>query len=248
MVTSDTKTSFSQRLNVALDEAGVPPKGSGRQIAVAKMFGVSQKGARKWLEGEAIPDTKRLPEIARKLGVQGEWLLTGQGARRNKTSDELNESRTPGVNAFPIADETGEGTIMIPRFCLAASAGGGCWPPDDPIIDRMVFKQSWIRRMFPAVSLAALAVMSVHGDSMSPTLRDGDLMLIDRSVEEIGPEGVYVLTIEGDLYVKRVQREPGQLIIKSDNAMYRTWEVPRGALEQVRVHGRMVYYWRGERG
>ena len=63
-----------------MDRAGVPPKGKGRQVIVGKMFGVSQKGARKWLEGEAIPDTKRIPEIAKKLGVRGEWLLTGMGS------------------------------------------------------------------------------------------------------------------------------------------------------------------------
>lgn len=235
-------TAFSQRLNIALDVAGVPPKGSGRQIVVAKMFGVSQKGARKWLEGEAIPNTKRLPEIARKLGVRGEWLLTGQGPMRTAPPG-------PEVLTSPPTAEAADGeAIVIPRFCIAASAGGGCWPQDDQVVEQITLKQSWLRRMFPAVSLAALAVMSVHGDSMSPTLRDGDLMLIDRSVEEVGPEGVYVLTIEGDLYVKRVQREPGQLIIKSDNTLYRAWEVPRAALDQVRVHGRMVYSWRGERG
>ena len=82
MVTSNPKEEFSRRLNKALDLAGIPPKGRGRQVAVAKMFGVSQKGARKWLEGESIPDTKRLPEIARRLNVRGEWLLTGQGPMR----------------------------------------------------------------------------------------------------------------------------------------------------------------------
>lgn len=43
------------------------------------MFQVSQKGARKWLEGEAIPRTHRLETMARRIGVRGEWLLTGQG-------------------------------------------------------------------------------------------------------------------------------------------------------------------------
>lgn len=46
------------------------------------MFRVSQKGARKWLEGEALPRLSRIPQIAGKCGVNGEWLLTGQGPMR----------------------------------------------------------------------------------------------------------------------------------------------------------------------
>ena len=71
------RLAFAKRLNLACDRAGIPAKGSGRQAAVATLFEVSQKGARKWLEGEAIPNTKRLPAMARMLGVTTEWLLTG---------------------------------------------------------------------------------------------------------------------------------------------------------------------------
>jgi transcriptional regulator with XRE-family HTH domain len=74
------KLAFAKRLNEACDMAGIPPKGKGRQQTIAKMFGVTQKGARKWLEGEAIPETKRIPEISRALRVAGEWLLTGTGS------------------------------------------------------------------------------------------------------------------------------------------------------------------------
>ncbi len=79
----DEKQRFSDRLNQALDEAGVPPKGKGRQQIAGRMFGVSQRGARKWLEAEAIPDTHKLPAIAAKLGIRAEWLLSGTGPMRD---------------------------------------------------------------------------------------------------------------------------------------------------------------------
>lgn len=56
------------------------------------MFGVSQKGARKWLEAEAIPDTKRIPQIADRLGVTAEWLLTGRGDPEQLPRRALNQS------------------------------------------------------------------------------------------------------------------------------------------------------------
>lgn len=106
MVVADPKQEFSDRLNRALDRIGVPPKGKGRQVELAKMFSVSQKGARKWLEGESIPDTKRLPEMTARLNVNGEWLLTGHGpmgplAAPSRQST-ANTSSGPEVRELPL--------------------------------------------------------------------------------------------------------------------------------------------------
>jgi transcriptional regulator with XRE-family HTH domain len=71
------RLAFATRFNLACDRGGIPPKGRGRQRAVGRLFGVSQEAARKWLEGECFPDTKRVPAMARRLGVKAEWLLAG---------------------------------------------------------------------------------------------------------------------------------------------------------------------------
>jgi transcriptional regulator with XRE-family HTH domain len=79
MVTDVERAAFAKRLNQALDELEFPISGAGRQTQLAKMFHVSQKGARKWLVGEAMPSMARLTEMARDLGLSAEWLLTGLG-------------------------------------------------------------------------------------------------------------------------------------------------------------------------
>ncbi len=103
---ADAKT-FAARFNQALDElpAGQRPprKGAGRQSFVARMFHISQKGARKWLEGEAMPRLSRIPQIAGKCGVNGEWLLTGQGAMRPADSD-ANPVNSPASASLIRAD------------------------------------------------------------------------------------------------------------------------------------------------
>jgi hypothetical protein len=80
MVNKNNKKDFSIRFNYILDKAGIPPKGRGRQGVLAKMFGVSDKGARKWIEAESIPRFAMLTQIVLKFkatGVTIEWLLTG---------------------------------------------------------------------------------------------------------------------------------------------------------------------------
>lgn len=79
MIEVDEKKIFSERLNIALDIAGFPKKGKGRQLQLAALFGVSQESARKWLVGKNFPDTKRIPEIAKRLNVNVQWLLVGVG-------------------------------------------------------------------------------------------------------------------------------------------------------------------------
>lgn len=74
------KQRFSANLNALLDHVGFPEKGRGRQAALAKQFDISQKGARKWLEAEAIPIMTRINEIVsayRETGVTPDWLLLG---------------------------------------------------------------------------------------------------------------------------------------------------------------------------
>ena len=77
--------SFANRLNEICDDMGIPPKGKNRQAEFAKLMHVSQKGARKWLEGEGMPTMHRCIQIAIWAGVAVEWLITGRGEKRPKS-------------------------------------------------------------------------------------------------------------------------------------------------------------------
>jgi len=82
MDSSAEKLAFAERLNALCDEMKVPPKGQARQSTVAGIFEVTQKGARKWLEGEGYPSLDMARRIAVWGNVQIEWLLTGRGLKR----------------------------------------------------------------------------------------------------------------------------------------------------------------------
>lgn len=77
----DEKAAFSKRLNEICDDKDVPPKGENRQSTLGKKFGVSQKGARKWLEGEGFPSIEKLIAIAKWGDIAFEWLVTGRGSK-----------------------------------------------------------------------------------------------------------------------------------------------------------------------
>lgn len=74
--TDKIKEDFAKRINKAMDSKGYPIRGRARVLS--KQFDVSDKGAGKWLKGESIPETSKLPLIASFLGVTTEWLMNGK--------------------------------------------------------------------------------------------------------------------------------------------------------------------------
>jgi phage repressor protein C with HTH and peptisase S24 domain len=68
-----------------------------------------------------------------------------------------------------------------------------------------------------------LAVIAVDGDSMEPTLRQGDLVLVDfGQTRPQRQDGIYVIRTDGGLQVKRLQVEVAttRVTILSDNERY----------------------------
>ena len=87
MTNDEELTAFSARLNAVCDDMKVPPKGQARQTALAKIFSVSQNGARKWLEGEGYCSISMGKRIAAWANISFDWLMTGLGDKRTGGGD-----------------------------------------------------------------------------------------------------------------------------------------------------------------
>lgn len=83
-----------------------------------------------------------------------------------------------------------------------------------------------------------LALLYVEGDSMEPTLRRGDIVLCSSCGYE--GEGLYAIQYNGDAYVKRIYKQGGNYVIKSDNLLYPQMEEPFGS-DALAIIGRVLY-------
>ena len=83
---------FSDRLNAALDDAGVPQKGMGRQSTLVRMLGISHRVAKKWLDGSEFPPTSKMVKLSTLLDVRSNWLFSGQGVMRDDIRNNHSES------------------------------------------------------------------------------------------------------------------------------------------------------------
>ncbi len=130
--------------------------------------------------------------------------------------------------------------VDVPRLALGASAGPGALGHDEQAIGAFRFARSWLRGQ--GLDPRRLSAIAVDGDSMEPTLRGGDEILVDTAPRPLR-DGVHVVRVDGALLVKRLETgRPGSIVLKSDNPAYDP--IALGPAD-VTVVGRVV--WKGGR-
>lgn len=136
--------------------------------------------------------------------------------------------------------------VEVPTMDVTASMGPGSEPPGVEIIaSSMILETAWLRRTVAMTELANLRIITGRGESMSPTIRHGDLLMVDIGAPDVSYDAVYVLFISGQLLIKRIQRELDGLRIISDNPKYKEILVPDEMQERIQILGRVVYVWNG---
>jgi hypothetical protein len=133
----------------------------------------------------------------------------------------------------------GAGLRLVPKLAVGASAGGGALTDLEALAGKVGFDETWLRQM--GLDPAGLSLIRVLGDSMQPTLNDGDDIMVDTAGANRPPKkGIHVLRLDGTLMVKRlVPGKGGTLTILSDNPDYAAIEDVDAA--DVAVIGRVVW-------
>ena len=203
---------------------------------------------RVWKEG-AIPTADYLVKIQEVTGCDLNWLLTGKGL------PYLDKASTESIGAFPVSN-TSSGAVdtlgnpvdlrefvFIPRYSVEAAAGHGHNVDEEKPLFCMAFRRYWIEN-YVTRQTDKLSVIAVKGDSMEGILNHGDNILINHAETE-PRDGLYVLRIGNDLFVKRVQRMPGKLLVTSANPHYAPFEIDLSHTDDdIAIVGRVEWFGR----
>src|SRR6056297_2999388 len=167
----------------------------GMSVAdVAREAGVNRSFVYDILRGRSqVPNLEKLARIATVVKVELDWLLAGKG-------------RVEGGD--PITEEYHNDFVAIQYAAARPSMGGGAIVADEERTGRdFHFRRAWIRdRLRAAPSM--MRVMDVQGDSMTPTLIDGDVVLVDMNQRSPVPPGIFVLHDGMGLVAKRLEYVP----------------------------------------
>src|SRR4051794_36140464 len=131
--------------------------------------------------------------------------------------------------------------INIKRHPVFASAGPGSIVNEGLGKPYMAFDERGVKAL-TATSPERLSIVRVEGDSMSPTLNDGDDILVDLGdCGERMRDGIYVLRVDDAVVVKRLALNPmgRRVTVQSDNPAYPDW--PDCGFDEIHCIGRVIW-------
>lgn len=199
------------RLRNAIQDAG------GNQVVAAKS-GVPLSSLNGYIAGREMK-LSIAQKIAAACSVSVEWLASGREPI----------SPLPAVmrDQESILDyDTGEvhslrDVIEFRLYDVKASAGPGTYPHTERLSGFIAIP----RFMLPMeLQHAAEDIIGLYvvGDSMTPVLTDGDLILINTKVKSVMSGFVYAIRNEDEVLVKRLNRHMnGDIEVISDNPRYK---------------------------
>lgn len=214
--------------------------GRTKQPQIYKFLeGISKEPKRSTLE--PIADFYGVPVEAfydASLAQQTFDLLIVGAEGKGATIIELKELRT-GRNRGD--------TLVIPQFDTGGSMGRGILLRDQPgVIQGWRVSPEWVEKNIRNHSAAAnLCIVTGFGDSMKGMFNPGDPLVVDTGVTSVDYDAVYFFGVDGEGFIKRLQRIPGEGIrVLSENKQYEAWTIKPGM--DFQVFGRVLKAWQGE--
>ncbi|MFT4763607.1 MAG: phage repressor protein C with HTH and peptisase S24 domain [Oleispira sp.] len=212
-------TAFARRFQLVVDQLA-----KGNKKHFAEITGKSASHIYKICRGMSRPSMAYLQELYGEYKVDLTWLLTGEHSEGAQVTGILKDSDL----------------VFAPMFDVQASAGMGSEVVAEDVEDYFAFNKTFLSRQLN-VSGDELVFVTISGDSMLPTLHDGDRVLVDMSQKLVNHEGLYLLQSESGLMAKRLSENKGVLRVVSDNPEYESRTIEASAREANPIAGKIVW-------
>jgi phage repressor protein C with HTH and peptisase S24 domain len=192
------------------------------QNKLAILLGINRAGITQAKNKGTVPD-KWILDLYRKYGINPDWIETGKG------------------NMFIVERD---GSVVVPEYRSAPHvkarlcAGDGSFEVDENIRDYWMFRADWLNNKGAA---SHMILVDVYGTSMEPELKHGDTVMIDTSQKDILAGSIYAVGIDDTIMVKRIEKHPGKVVLRSDNKDYEPVYLGRNEMDGFRIIGKIVW-------
>lgn len=225
-------TKRSERLRQAVKAAG------GNQ-AVATRAGMHLGTMNRYIGGRDMKAGAMIV-LAKACGVTLDWLATGEDGKETERKPGGDSGMQALIEGPP--DIAEERFSYIPRYDVRASAGKGIEAHEEQIIGYVAFRNAWLNSSFFR-NKSNLSFIEASGDSMEPTISDGDYLLVDTSARDLQNGKIYALTVNDRLLVKRIQlRLDGSVLVKSDNKHYDPELISADTVQSLHIVGQVIWH------
>lgn len=213
-----TNISISVRLQELVDEVA-----AGNAKKFSENAGIGSVTFYNYLKGR-LPSAELLTNICESYKVNVNWLLTGKG--RKYISDLPGEFAKESFSYLPLVE-------------TQLSAGNGSFVVSEEVKEYCAFRTEWLFNSLG--SPKGKYLLSVAGDSMFPTIQNGDTVMLDTTATHIFDGNIYALRLDDTIMIKRMALRPGEkvLVISDNREEYEPYEAAR---KDIHVLGRIVWF------
>lgn len=189
------------------------------QGELAERAGVKQQMISKLETGQA-QSTGDLAAIARALNVVPWWLQTGDGPKHfDLVKDDpitYQEQIATLLGPTPDGAPSEDAYALVPHYNVKGSCGNGHFNDHVEVKGGLAFQRAWLGKL--RVNPDDAAVIYASGESMSPTIGDGYVVLLDTTQTEPRHGLIFAFLVDGEIRIKRVFRAmTGEWTLASDN-------------------------------
>lgn len=191
--------------------------GISSQTQLASILNVNRSAITQAKVNDSIP-AKWILHLSREFGLSPDWIEKGTGSKLIRDDETAFEK--------------------IPKVKARLSAGGGSFEVGDEIEGFYSFQKDWLRaKGIPG----NMVLMDIFGNSMEPELKDGDTVLVDQSQKAILAGAIFAVGIEDTVMVKRLEKHPNKLVLRSDNEAYTPVFLQGDEIDTVRIIGKVIW-------
>jgi len=163
--------------------------------------------------------------IEEKTGFRQAWLLTGERPEKVSDAGRYDEGvrgpRKDRESGF--TEQSGHHFSFVKKVKPHLNGGSGELTSDEEAEGIYAFRTDWLKSRWPA---ASMRLAQVSGDSMYPTLKDGDLVLFDVTERYPIDGKIMVVGIDDLVYIKRLRRtHQGMFLVSDNSAVYEPWRI-----------------------
>lgn len=200
-------TELKNRIQSAMDYAKI----NGKELSV--ITGLTTAAISQYKTGKILTlNAMAAQKIADALGVNVEWLVTGEGNMIKPNIISLDNADS---------DKLPAGFVQIPEYKICFGAGEAEEPTYEEIQDCV---PAYFRSTFfsdRGINPKNCKRFKVIGDSMIPLINDGDYITVDCTPKDyIENNQIYALVFDHSLRIKRLIKSFKTLTIRSDNQIY----------------------------
>lgn len=213
-------------------------KGLKNISQIARAFNTSPQTVKNW-ESRGM-SKEGLLKAQQIIGVSALWLETGEG--NMQLVSDATKLNLESFNNENKDESTNEDFITIDQFDIEVSCGPGINNANYPDFIRSINipKNEFLEWFGRNKALPGIQLVTIKGDSMEPTLPNKAIAFVDSNIKEFQGDGIYAFVLDGEAYIKRLQRIPGKIIAISDNSVYQPFYITAEMEERMHIAAKFI--------